>query len=212
MKKSHLMKKVLGVVAAAAALSLGSTAHAESNFQTGTGALTGTARLDFRITIPKILYIRVGTGTALAANATVDLLDFAPGAATIGNGVATAATAGSGDLGTGAVTARVIGNNGNVSFTSTTIGSLSDGAGGSIPFSEINVASTVLTSATALPHPTLVANGGTSAATTLTAAAKVVNLDARWTYTYRNTNVVAAGTYGGVNTNNGRVTYTVSLP
>ncbi len=38
------------------------------------------------------------------------------------------------------------------------------------------------------------------------------NQDAQWTYSYDNTDVVPAGIYGGVNANNGRVTYTASLP
>jgi hypothetical protein len=41
---------------------------------------------------------------------------------------------------------------------------------------------------------------------------RIVNQDARWTYSYANTALVPSGTYGGVNTNNGRVTYTASLP
>ena len=45
-----------------------------------------------------------------------------------------------------------------------------------------------------------------------TAAGKIVQRDAKWTYTYRNQTVPPAGTYGGVNTNNGRVTYTASVP
>jgi hypothetical protein len=39
-----------------------------------------------------------------------------------------------------------------------------------------------------------------------------VNQTATWTYSFANTAVLEAGTYGGVNTNNSRVTYTASLP
>ena len=46
----------------------------------------------------------------------------------------------------------------------------------------------------------------------LTAVGGVVNQDAKWTYQYANSAIVPADTYGGVNTNNGRVTYTASLP
>jgi hypothetical protein len=68
-----------------------------------------------------------------------------------------------------------------------------------------------LSSAVPLPHPTL-ADGATTTLTLTPAAGKVVNRDARWTYSYANTSVVAPGTYGGVNTNNSRVTYTASMP
>jgi hypothetical protein len=36
--------------------------------------------------------------------------------------------------------------------------------------------------------------------------------DAKWAYTYLNATVPPAGSYGGVNVNNGRVTYTASVP
>ena len=102
-------------------------AHAESTFQstTGSGALNATARVDFRINIP-----RIGTGTLFGSNAAVDLIDFNVPAADVGNGTAVAATAGSGDLGNGVVTARVRGNGGSVGLTATTGGALSNGAGG----------------------------------------------------------------------------------
>jgi hypothetical protein len=41
---------------------------------------------------------------------------------------------------------------------------------------------------------------------------KVMNRDAKWTFTYLNSAVVAPGTYGGTNVNNSRVTYTASMP
>lgn len=204
--------RLTALLAAAALAPL--AVQAESVFQTGATALTGSARLDFRIVIPKILFLQVGAGPvapALTANGTINLIDFTVPAANIGDGVAIAATAASGDLGTGAVTARIVSNGGDVTFTSTTVGALNNGAAAdTIPYSEIGIATAVLTSATALPHPAFVATGGTTS-TTVTAAAKVVNRDARWTFTYKNTGVVAPGTYGGVNTNNGRVTYTASV-
>lgn len=196
--------------ALAVALSLPLFAAAESNFQTGVGALTATAKLDFRITIPKVLFLQVGTGTSFASNATNDLIDFTVPAANVGNGTAVAATAGSGDQGNGTVTARVIGNNGVVTFTSTTLGALGNGAGDSISYGQIATASAVNTTATILAHPAL-ADGATTSVT-LTPVGKIVNQDAKWTYTYKNQNVVAPGSYGGVNLNNGRVTYTASMP
>lgn len=187
--------------------------HAESTFTTGTGTpITAQARLDFQITVPKILFLRVGTGADFTTNPAINLITFDVPAASVGNGTAVAATAGSGDLGNGAVTAKVVGNNGNVTLTSTTLGALGNGAGDTISYGQISTAAAVLTSAVALPHPTLV-DGATSAAVTLVpVTGKVVNRDARWTYTYANTAVAAPGTYGGVNVNNGRVTYTASMP
>lgn len=186
-------------------------AHAESSINTGVASpLPTSARLDFRITVPKVIYLRVGTGANLAALGTVDLIDFVVPAASVGNATAIAATAASGDLTNGAVTARVIGNNGTVTFTSTTLGALSNGAGDTISYGQIATAVTTLSSATALPHPALV--DGATTTVTLTPVGKVVNQDAKWTFSYLNANTVAAGTYGGANANNGRVTYTASMP
>jgi hypothetical protein len=186
-------------------------ACAESAFTTGAGALTASARLDFTIVIPKVLFLQVGTGTNMAANAAVNLITFNVPAASVGNGAAIAATAGSGDLGNGTVTAKVVGNNGTITFTSTTLGALGNGAGDTISYGQISTAVAALTSGTPLAHPTL-ADAATTTVTLNPAPSKVINRDARWTYTYTNANVVAPGTYGGVNTNNGRVTYTASMP
>jgi hypothetical protein len=188
-------------------------AQAESNITTGTGTpLTANARLDFQVVAPKILYLRVGSGADLAANASINQISFTVPSSSIGNGTPVTASAGSGDLGNGTVTARVIGNNGNVTFTSTTLGALSNGAAGdTISYSEITTSVAALTSAVPLPHPTLT-DGATTTLTLAPTTGKVVNRDARWTYSYANTNVVAPGTYGGTNTNNSRVTYTASMP
>ena len=128
MRTSLFIKSVL----AAAAIAAPMLATAESNVQTGAGALTATAHVDFQITIPKFLFVRVGTGTgighrvAFATNATVDLITWAPTAAQVGTGVLAGT---GGDLTGGVETAVVVGNSGNVTFSSTTTGPLSDGAG-----------------------------------------------------------------------------------
>lgn len=186
--------------------------YAESNFQSGAGALTATGRLDFSITVPKALYIRIGTGATLASNATVDLINFTVPAASIGNGTPVAATAGSGDLGNGTVTARVIGNNGAITFGSTTTGPLSNGAGDTISYAKIATTVAANTSATPLAAPALADGATTNIALTPNVGTKVTNLDAKWTYSYLNDSVAAPGTYGGINTNAGRVTYTASMP
>lgn len=195
-----------------AATSLFSTgAQAESRFVTGTASpLAASANLDFTVTIPKFVYVRIGTGTNAANNTNVDNLVFTVPAANVGDGTSIAGTGG--DLTGGQVTARVLGNNGTIAFSSTTLGPLNNGAGDTISWSQMNVAVTANTTATALAHPTLLDGATTSVNLTPTSGTKVTNLDARWTFSYRNQNIVPAGTYGGVNTQNGRVTYAVSMP
>lgn len=197
------------VLLAAAAFS--APAQAESKFVTGTASPLGaSANLDFTITIPKFVYVRIGTGTNMANNTTIDNLVYTVPAANVGDGTAISGTGG--DLTGGQVTARVIGNNGTIAFSSTTAGALSNGAGDSISWSQMNVAVATNTSATALSHPSLADGSTTSVNLAPTSGTKVTNLDAKWTFSYKNQNIVAAGTYGGVNTNNGRVTYAVSMP
>jgi hypothetical protein len=206
-------KNLIRAVSAAAALAVLGVpmlANAESNAQNGAGALTATARLDFRVTVPKVLFLQVGTGTSMGTNTTVNLIDFTVPAANVGDGTAIGATAGSGDLGNGTVTAKVLGNNGNVTLTSTTVGALGNGAGDTLSFAQIATTPAVLTSATALAAPAL-ADGATSS-TTVPATGKIVNRDAKWTFSFLNTAVVPPGVYGGVNANNSRVTYTASMP
>lgn len=193
---------------AAVALASPFAANAESDFTTGAGVLTANARVDFSIVIPKILYLRVGTGTNLADNATINLITFTVPAANVGDGTPIAGVGG--DLAGGVVTARLIGNNGDVGLNVTTGGALTNVAGDTIPYTQITTAVAVLTSATALAAPTLV--NGAGVAITIPATANVVNRDARWTYAYANANVVPPGTYGAIVANNGRATYTATMP
>lgn len=201
--------RVLTIASAVAAIGLPLASHAESSIQT-VAAANATARLDFRVTVPRVLFLQIGTGTSMANNATINLIDFVVPGASLGNGTAIAATAASGDLGNGVVTARVIGNNGTVTLTSTTAGALGNGSGSTLSFSQIKTTPSVLTSATALAAPALADAATTS--TTVPPTANIVNRDAKWTFSFLNTALVPAGTYGGVNTNNGRVTYTASMP
>jgi hypothetical protein len=210
--KSTNLRSIVLKSAVAIALAAPMLASAESNFTTGAGSpITANARLDFQITIPKILFLQVGTGTNMAANATINQIAFTVPAANVGDATVINATAGSGDLGNGTVTARVIGNNGNITFTSQTLGALGNGSGDTISYAQIATAVAVNTSATALAHPAL-ADAATTTVTLIPAVGKVINRDAKWTYTYLNSAVVPPGTYGGVNANNSRVTYTASMP
>ncbi len=204
--------RILGFALAIAGASvLPTAAQAESKFVTGTASpLTASANLDFTITIPKFVYVRIGTGSNMANSTTIDNLVYTVPAANIGDG--TAITGTGGDLTGGQVTARVIGNNGTIAFSSQAAGALSNGAGDTISWSQMNVAVATNTSATALSHPTLTDGSTTSINLAPTSGTKVTNLDAKWTFTYKNQNIVPAGTYGGVNTNNGRVVYAVSMP
>ena len=193
------------------AVGFATAASANSTFATGTASpLTASANLDFTITVPKFLYLRVGTGTNFANNTTIDNIVFTVPAANIGNGTPVAGVGG--DLTGGQVTARVIGNNGVITFTSTTLGPLNDGAGDTISYSQIGVTVATNTTTPALPHPTLVDGATTTLTLPVTSGAKVTNLDAKWTFTYLNNAIVPPGTYGGINTNNGRVTYSASMP
>jgi hypothetical protein len=212
MKTSVALKSLLG----AGALTLPLMAFAESNVQTGTATSSpgATAHVDFSVVIPKILYLRVGTGStyssgALTSVSTVDLITFSPAAGTVGNGTAVAGTGG--DLTGGVETAAIVSNSGNVTLNATASGALSDGNGDSIPFTQITTAATTLTSTTALPAPVL--SNGVSGNVVLTApATKLITQDAKWTFSVANATNVPAGTYGGVNVNNSRVIYTATMP
>ena len=207
-----IKNRILGAALAIAGISaIPAAAHAESKFVTGTGTpLTASANLDFTITIPKFVYVRIGTGSDMATNTSVDNLVYTVPAANVGDG--TAITGTGGDLTGGQVSARVMGNNGTIAFSSTTLGAMNNGAGDTISWSQMDVAVATNTSTTALSHPSLVDGSTTTTNLTPNIGTKVTNLDAKWTFTYKNDHVVAAGTYGGVNTRNGRVTYAVSMP
>jgi hypothetical protein len=217
MRTSTVIKALLATAAVTPLL-----CQAESNLQTGSGSpLTATAHVDFTITIPKFLFLRVGTGTgainalgvfstAPATLGTVDSLTWAPTPAQVGTGP----MAGTGGDQTGGVeTAIVVANNGSVTLTSQTGGALNDGAAGdTISWSQIQVAASHNNTVAVLPTPALL-DSGTGSVTVAPASGKVVAEDAKWTYSYLNATVPPAGTYGGtLGVNNGRVTYTASVP
>jgi hypothetical protein len=212
MKISTAMKTLLG----AAAMTLPIIANAESNVTTGTGALTATAHVNFAVVIPKVLYLRVGTGStytgttpSLTSVATIDTVTFSPAAGTVGNG--TAVTGTGGDLNNGVETAAIVSNSGSVTLTATATGALSDGAGDTIPYTQITTASAPLTSTTALPAPVL--SNTTSNSVVLTVPTnKLITQDAKWTFSYANSVTAPAGTYGATVANNGQITYTATMP
>jgi hypothetical protein len=158
--------------------------------------------------IPGILRFQVGT----AGTNNVDLIEFQPAGSTLGDDSDTAATAGSGNLGNGAVTVSVLSNAGQVTITETNNSGgagLDNGAGDNIPYSEILTTSG---DATNLPAPTLSDGSSNTSQPVISAGTKVTNRNSTWTYTYDNSDIYPEGTYGGVNTQGGRVTYTAATP
>lgn len=200
-------RRVISVAASLAALSVPMFVHAESAVNTGAGTpLTASARLDFSVVVPKFVSLRIG-----AAGAGITAITFTVPGQNVGDGTAAAVVGG--DLGAGVVTAAVRGNNGNITLTSNTSGAMNDGnAAETLSFTQITTATALNTSATALAAPPLGDGPAGVGSVTVTATNKIVDSDARWTYSYLNTVLPPAGTYGGVNANNGRVTYTASMP
>lgn len=163
-------------------------ASAESDFQTGTGALSASADLNFRVIIPRFISFRVGT-----AGGTVDDVEFTVAAANVGTGTDVART----NAGGAAIPVSLISNVGNVTLAAAGSGTGLVSGANTLPWSEIDGTSS---DAANFPVPAV------GASTVLTATAGIINRAANWTFTYDNTNTVAAGTY------NGTVTYTASAP
>jgi len=218
MRTSFVVK---GILAAAAALYPLASPQAESTLIPGNGAnLPATAHVDFVINIPKYVYLRVGNGSnynnvgALANSATIDLITFTLTPAQVGSGTVIAATGGDVAGNNGTETAALLANAGSVTLNCSTVAALSDGTGDTISFTQIATAAATLTSAAALPAPPL-GDGACTGPVTVNppGGSKIINRDAKWTYSYTNAAVVPGGTYGGAgSTNNGRVTYTAVLP
>jgi hypothetical protein len=217
MRTSMIVRGAVAAVIAAAPL-LGHAASMVTTTANGSGNYVATAAVNFTVTIPQILYLRVGTGSSyttgvFANNATVDQLVMAPTAAQLGNG--TAITASGGDIGGTAETAAVVSNGGTVTLVATNGGALNDGAGDTINYNQITTSAATLTTATMLTPPTL-ANATSNTVTLTPASGKVIDEDAKWTFAYANTAgvVPGAGTYGGpsVAAQNGTVTYTATCP
>lgn len=179
--------------AGALALTLPVIARAESRITTGTGTITAQARVNFSITIPRFIFLQVGTGTLLAANTTIDTISFAPAVSVVGNG--TAVTGSGGNLGSGGVTVRIIGNAGNVSLGAAGPANLTSGSN-TIPWTQISAAITG-----GATHPTI---NGTNA--NFGASNGAVNINGTWVYSYLNSVTPGSGTFTG------QVTYTATTP
>jgi hypothetical protein len=178
---------------------------AESDSDSGATPISAAANLDFQINIPGILRFRVGTD-----GGTIDLIQFSPTAANLGDNTDIAGTGG--DLSAGEVTVDLFSNAGQITITPTNSSGgagLDNGLGDIISYDEILTASS---DAAVLPVPVLSDAGGTTSQPPPTSGLRVTNLTESWTYTYDNTAVYPEGTYGGVNTQGGRVTYTAASP
>jgi len=208
---SSLLSRIL-VVGIASALPL--AAMAESTFQTGNGSLSTDARLDFQVTIPAMLYLQVGAGpaSALTTDSNISTIHFDVPAANVGNGLTIAAT-NEGNLGSGTVNARVVGNNGEIRLSAQTDGAMLATQGDdSISWSEIDTDPIAVTGVDLLSPPKL--KDGSSDTVILTPVGRLVSKEATWVYSYLNSKVVSAGTYGdisGAGLRNGRVTYTAAM-
>lgn len=196
MKSSLILKSALALALATPLL-----ASAESQLINGAGS--ATARLDFRVVVPRVLFLGVGTGAAgLTTNTTVDTVtfDYSSNPAAVGTGAAAGAITGN------VVPVRVVGNNGQITLTASTTGALTNATADTIPWSEI----TATSSLGALPSPVIPNTGaGTASNVTLSSGTRITDRSANWTFSYANSAVVAPGTYG---TTNGRVTYTAAMP
>jgi hypothetical protein len=213
------MKKIVLSALIAAAFAAPMLAKAESTFVDPSAAnVEATAKLNFSIVIPQVLFLSVGTSANnTASDGAVDNLKFVVPGTQVGNGTAIAGIGG--DLGAGVVSVRVYGNGGDIALTSTTTGALTNVNGDTISWSEIFVNSAALATATsgftnaAITHPafnTTVIGGGVSTPVALTAINNVVRVEGQWAFSYLNTTAVAAGTYGGAPAKNGVITYTAT--
>jgi hypothetical protein len=169
-------------------------ARAASNFsQAASGSISTSVNLQFSITIPRFVYLRVGSAAA------VNTLAYAPTPTQIATSAAVTATGGDTGPGNGDVTVQVIGNAGNVTLTAVTgTPSLTSGAN-TIPWSTLTATS---------PTGAITAPPFNTGSTVLNAAGGVVNQTGSWRYSWTNpaSIVYAAGTYAG------SVTYTAATP
>jgi hypothetical protein len=174
----------------------------------GTTPLETSAGLDISINVPRFLFLQVGDG-GRAGSSTVSQINFSVNATNVGTGQAVTG---------GSVTARVIGNVGNVRLKARTEGALMNSTAGTpdtISFSQISVTAGAIdgSSLEVLAHPPALADGLDSEDVELSAVGQIVRREALWTFTYSNADVVAPGVYGGTQTGrNGRVTYTATAP
>lgn len=168
-------------------------ANAGSSFSSGSGTLTTSVNLQFSITIPRFVFLRVG------AAASTNTLAYSPTVTQIINSTGVLPTGGDTGSGNSDVTVQVVSTAGNVRLSAATGNANLVSGSNSIPWSTL-----VATN----PTGSITAPAFNSGNITLTASGGVVNQSGSWRYTWTNpTNTVyAAGTYTGT------VTYTATSP
>ncbi|HEY9143860.1 MAG: hypothetical protein CL625_03380 [Arenimonas sp.] len=178
----------LGLIAMTPAL-------ADSEFDTGNGALSASADLDFEIVIPRFLYLQVGSAGTIVDEVSFDL----SGVASIADVDANIGT-GSPVAGDSTVGVRLVSNAGDVDLEAVGSGTGLSNGSEIIPWSQIT-GTAATGGATGLDVPVVGA-----AAITIPASDGVVNRTDTWSFEYANDNLVAGGTYTGT------VTYTATAP
>lgn len=178
--------------AATALLFAASGAYAASNFDTGSpGSLSTSVNLNFSITVPRFVMLRVGSP------ASVDTLAFSPTLADLA--ASTPVLPVGGDAGASDVTVQVRSNAGNVTLTATTATADLVSGGLTVPWSTLSATN---------PTGTVVPPAFNSGSTLVTASSGIVDQAGTWRYAWTNpaNTIYAAGTYSGT------VTFTASTP
>ena len=191
--------KRMWIAAAVAAVLATPAALAESDTALGAAGVA-SARLNFRIVIPRFLFFRVGT-----AGGTIDAVDFdlSTTTATLGDGTDIPATSAN----AGVIPVQIISNaTSDITIVADTGGAaLDNGATGTIDWPEIKVSSTTGN----IPAPAL--NNAGTGSVTYNPASFTNNETGTWTFVYDNTTLPEEGTYGSLAGTEGRVTYTTTL-
>lgn len=183
------------------------TSHA-TQVTDATAPFSATGTLRVSVIINGFLRLRVGTNSAA-----INLIQFSPAAGNVGSAAPIAGTGGDASGGT-AVNVLVQGNRNQITITPTnSSGGLGIGTGvaadGRINYNQIQ---TVSSDPTNLPAPILSNAGGSAVLPVPTVAPGITNRAAVWTFAYLNQTIPSSGTYGGVNLNGSRVTYTATMP
>ncbi|MGD9889090.1 MAG: hypothetical protein AB7S56_07485 [Halothiobacillaceae bacterium] len=178
-------------------------------------AISTSVNLDFRITLNKFIFFRVGTGAFPNTSAVVDTVGFQlqpsipAGGVTPndGNNIGVAwdgqAPSFSTQASNNVVPVDVRSNAGQVSIRASVVNALSNGTE-TIPMSNISVTS----SDANLPAPPI-PDSGSGAAVNVTATSfgdLVTNRQAEWTFNYGGSGNISSGTY------NGQLLFTASTP
>ena len=202
------VRKITAAALLAAASVTPQFAAAESDVNnTNTG--NAAAALNFRVVIPRVLFLQVGTGTLLADLATRDRITFTPTEAQLlaaGSPEPTPTNDVSGTGGTSGpsgVEVRIFSNVGAVELSATgTAGGLQHSTvpAEKMPWTEIKATATAGTAANgftaaAIPHPAIA--DGTPAIPSIIAASGVVRSVGVWTFAYDNAGDYVPGRYDG---------------